>query len=102
MIDADGVGGGVGVAVDADAAVMAVDLSLDNTRYADEMYDSILDYDLFEWFNEQNKKERKMVGISIQYAPLTILLNELLQNRSIEKKRETFMFFDSKLMNLDL
>lgn len=53
-------GGGEGVAAAAVAAVetaMATDLSLDSTTYADEMYDSILDYDLFERFNENKTND---------------------------------------------
>lgn len=49
-------GGGAAAVVAAVETAMAADLSLDSTTYADEMYDLILDYDLFERFNERIKQ----------------------------------------------
>lgn len=47
-IDADVAAAGDVGAVAAVVAATEVDLSLDNIMYADEMYDSTLDCDLFE------------------------------------------------------
>lgn len=53
-----GVGAGAGAAVEA--ATVA-----DSITYADEMYDSILDCDLFEFdsvrFNENKQREKEMI-----------------------------------------